>query len=105
MKNKQDVEREGAGTLWYAGPLDVFLNRWFSSYEEARRSLEGEGGYLLPYRRHFFVCPAEAIRVLGLEPDDPDWEKVGYDCARPADAQAYERLREKRERVVRESSG
>ena len=26
--------------LWYQPNLDVFLNRWFSTYEEARRSLE-----------------------------------------------------------------
>ena len=23
------------------------------------------------------VCEAEAIRVMGLDPEDPDWEKVG----------------------------
>lgn len=88
-----------AETLWYQSNLDVFLNRWFANYEEARASREGEGGYLLPYRRQFFVCEAEAIRALGLDPGDADWQRVGWDCARPADAQAYERLREKRERA------
>lgn len=95
------MSNEDAGKLWYQPDLDVFLNRWFSSYEEARRSLEAEGGYLLPYRRQYFVCEAEVISALGLDPEDPDWERVGRDCARPADAQAYERLREKREAVVR----
>ena len=94
-----------ASTLWYQPNLDVFLNRWFSNYEDARKSLESEGGFLLPYRRHFYVCEAGAISAMGLEPDDPDWERIGRDCARPADEEAYRRLREKRERVVSEKLG
>ena len=94
-----------AEELWYQPDLDVFVNRWFPNYEAARRSLESEGGFLLPYRRHFYVCEAGAIRALGLEPDDPDWELIGRDCARPADAEAYGRLREKRERAVQEKHG
>lgn len=94
-----------ADTLWYQSNLDVFLNRWFSKYEDARRSLESEGGYLLPYRHQFFVCEAGAIRALGLDPGDEDWERVGRDCAEPADEQAYRRLRGKRERAVRGGLG
>lgn len=97
--------REDAGTLWYQPNLDVFLNRWFSSYEEARESLKREGGFLLPYRHQFFVCEAEAIRAMGLEPDDPDWERIGWDCAQPVDKQAYQRLSEKREQAAREGQG
>lgn len=90
--------------LWYAPTLDVFLNRWFSNYEEARASRASGGGYLLPYRHHFFVCEDEAVRALGLEPEDPDWERVGWDAARPADEEAFGRLREKR-RAAREVHG
>ncbi len=96
---------EDADTLWYSPGLDVFLNRWFSKYEEARKSLESEGGYLLPYRRHFFVCESGAIQAMGLEPDDPDWERIGWDCVRPVDMQAHQRLSEKREQIVREGRG
>ena len=85
-----------ADTLWYPPALDVFLNRWFKSYEEARRLLEGEGGYLLPYKHQFFICEAAAVEAMGLDPCDPDWDKIGRDGARPADEQAYQRLREKR---------
>ncbi len=81
---------------WYARGMDAFLNRWFSSYEEARASLEAEGGYLLPYRSQFFVCGADAIRLLGLDPADPDWERIGCDCVRPADQEACVRLRDRR---------
>ncbi len=95
------MSREDAGALWYPPTLDVFLNRWFTSYEEARRVLDSEGGYLLPYKRQFFVCEAPAIKAMGLDPEDPDWERVGRDGARPADEQAYQRLREKREQAAR----
>ena len=95
--------REDADELWYQPDLDVFLNRWFSNYEEARRSLESEGGFLMPYRRHFYVCQPEAISALGLDPEDADWELIGRDCARPSDAGAFERLREKRAEFVRQS--
>jgi len=87
-------------TLWYQTNLDIFLNRWFSNYDDAKRARETEGGFLLPYKHHFFVCKAEVIRALGLEPDDPDWEKIEWDCARPEDMGAFQRLREKRERIV-----
>lgn len=88
-------------TLWYRPELDVFVHRWFPNHEEARGSLESDGGYLLPYRDHFFVCEAPTIRALGLDPEDPDWQKIGHDCAAPADAEAYRRLKEKREAAER----
>ncbi len=87
-------------TLWYPPTLDVFLNRWFKTYEEARSVLDGEGGYLLPYKQQFFVCEAPAVKAMGLDPEDPDWERIGRDCARPTDEQAYQRLRAKREKVM-----
>jgi hypothetical protein len=86
--------------LWYQPNLDVFLNRWFRTYEEARRSLDAEGGFLLPYQKHFFVCEADVIQALGMEPEDPDWETIGHDAAKPSDNEAYQRLRDKRARVV-----
>jgi hypothetical protein len=96
------MSEEEADKLWYPRRLDVFLNRWFANYEEARRSLLDEGGYLLPYKHQFFVCQAEAIQAMGLEPDDPDWERINWDGARPADAEAYQRLSEKREQARRD---
>jgi hypothetical protein len=86
------LERDG----WYARGMDVYLNRWFAHYEEARLSRDAEGGYLLPYRHHFFVCEADAIRLLGLDPDDPDWARIRWDCARPADREALARLSRRR---------
>jgi hypothetical protein len=90
------------GKLWYQTNLDIFLNRWFSNYEEARRALDDDGGYLLPYQKHFFVCRSAVIEKLGLDPQDPDWEKIGYDCAQPRDDAAFQRLVARREKIVRD---
>lgn len=81
----------------YVPSMDVFLNRWFVTYEAARAARETEGGYLFPYRHHFFVAPSGAIRELGLDPADPDWERIGWDWVRPLDRAAWERLAEQRE--------
>ena len=95
--NEADVD-----TLWYQTNLDVFLNRWYSNYEEARAAQESNGGFLLLYKHHFFVCEAEVISAMGLEPGDPDWEKIKRDGARPVDIEAYQRLCEKRAEIVME---
>ena len=83
--------------VMYVIRMDAFLNEWFTSYEEARRCLEAKGGFLFPYGGQFFVAEATAVRELGLDPEDPDWERIGHDWVRPADAEAWERLRLKRE--------
>ena len=88
---------ENRGPTMYVARMDAFLNRWFTSYEEARASLEAGGGFLLPYRHQFFVAVAGAIRELGLDPEDPDWERIGWDWVRPMDEDAWQRLRIQRE--------
>lgn len=83
-------------TSMYDGSMSVFLNRWFGTYEDARAALEADGGYLFPYRHHFFVAEAGAVRELGLDPADPDWERIGWDWVRPLDRDAWERLETQR---------
>ena len=85
------------GPVMYVARMDAILNRWFTAYAEARASLHSEGGYLLPYRDQYFVTLREGIRELGLDPDDPDWTRIGWDWVRPEDAEAWGRLLAKRE--------
>ena len=92
--------QEADGPDMYVPQMDAVLNRWFKSYEEARASLERESGYLLPYRAQYFITLGEGIRELGLDPDDPDWARIGWDWVRPNDTEAWERLKEKREQAV-----
>lgn len=89
------------GREMYERGLEALLNRWFASYEDARASLAEQGGFLLPFDRQFFICEAEGIKALGLNPDDPDWERIGFDWAQPRDPEAWQRLKDKREEVRR----
>jgi hypothetical protein len=82
-----DTERFFAGGASYG-----YLNRWFTRYDEARASLEAEGGYLFPYRHQFFVCETGFVAALGVDPDDPDWDRIGRDWVRPRDEAARDRL-------------
>ena len=88
---------QAEGPTMYVRTMDVFLNRWFTRYDEARAARDAEGGYLFPFRHHFFVAAPAAVRELGLDPDDPDWARIGWDWVRPLDRAAWERLKERRE--------
>lgn len=72
-----------------------YLNLWFANYTEAKSTLREKGGFLLPYKNQFFICNANYIKQIGIEPDDPDWEKIGFDWAVPADQIAWQRLYKK----------
>lgn len=76
--------------------MDAIMSRWFASYAEARASLAAEGGYLFPYRSHFFVTSREGVRELGLDPADDDWARIGFDWVHPLDRAAWLRLCEQR---------
>ena len=72
-----------------------FLNQWFIAYSEARDYQKTKGGFLLPYKKQFFVCEAEYIDWLGLDSDDPDWKAIDYDWVKPSSQKAYARLSKK----------
>lgn len=80
----------------YVSGMQTLINRWFSDYHESVLSLRELGGYLLPYRNQFFVTERAGIELLGLSPDDPDWRSIAWNWVRPADANAWQRLVEKR---------
>jgi hypothetical protein len=84
----------------YEPRMDAIVSRWFTTYEDARRSLDEEGGYLFPYRGQFYVTFREGVRELGLNPDDPDWALIGYDWVEPHDTDAWNRLRDQRELAI-----
>lgn len=91
---------EEQGPEMYVPRMDAVLNRWFTTYEEARSSLDKESGYLLPYKNQYFVTLGEGVRELGLDPDDPDWALIGWDWVRPKDSDAWQRLKGKREQAI-----
>lgn len=89
-----------AGSEMYADAMSVFLNHWFTAYEDARTHREAEGGYLFPFRNQFFVTAATAVAELGLDPHDPNWERIGWDWVRPRDQAAWTALRDERRQVL-----
>jgi len=86
---------EDFGTLLYPKGAFAHSNIWSASYEEARSIREETGGYLLAYKNQFFVTDRHFIETLGLDPEDPDWEEIRRDWARPANPEARTRLYEK----------
>ena len=86
------TESSDFGTLLYPSGGHVHWNIWSASYDEARNIRQQHGGYLLAYRRHFFITDRHFIKTLGLNPDDPDWELIGRDWVKPRRWDARERL-------------
>lgn len=93
-----DVEISEHGTLLYSS--SGVLNHWFTSYAEAHSAwseLRQEGvAFLLAYKRDCFVTGAAFVESLGLDPEDPDWEALGWDWVKPKHVDARARLFYKR---------
>ncbi len=71
-----------------------FLNLWYSRYDQAREGLAAvaPGSVLFPYRTQYVVCGPAFLEELGMDVLDQDWERIGYDWAKPRDAKAAARL-------------
>ncbi len=83
---------EDFGTMLCPTGAAAFWNIWSATYEEAQTIRQEHGGYLLAYKRHFFIVERAYIEMLGLDPDDADWKLIGRDWARPAVPAARQRL-------------
>jgi len=77
MCSRESPNHTDFGTLLYPDGADAHWNIWSASYAEARSIRAHYGGYLLAYRRHFFIVDRYFIETLGLLPEDPDWELIG----------------------------
>ena len=84
----------------YVPQMDAVLNRWFTSYKEARVSLEEQGGFLLSYKGQYFITEEEGIRELGLDPSDPNWARIERDWVQPRDREAWNTLKEQRKSIM-----
>jgi hypothetical protein len=69
-----------------------FLNLWFRNYEEAKAYQNESGGFLLPYKKQFFICNEDYIRGLGLNPEDPAWASIQFDGGKPENMNILRRL-------------
>ena len=87
-----DHEVADFGTLLYPRRCCGHLNLWYRRYRDAVVGRRASGGYLLAYRRDFFVADRSFIVGLGLDPDGAEWQQLGFDWARPNDMGARRRL-------------
>lgn len=83
------------GTLLYPPGASAHWNIWSADYGEARGIREEHGGYLLAYRHQFLIVDHYFIETIGLDPEDPDWARIGRDWVKPGDVDARARLYEK----------
>lgn len=77
-----------------------FLNQWFKKYDDAKKYLQSQGGFLLPYQNQFFVCDIDYINHLGFNSDDSDWKLIDFDWVKPKDQIAFQRLCKKWMRIL-----
>ena len=82
-----DAESDFGELLYINGP-GGFLNHWFANWDEANAQRVSSGGFLLAFKRQFVVVEPEYIRSIGLDPDDADWARLGWDWARPKELEA-----------------
>jgi hypothetical protein len=85
-------EQHDFGTLLYPRTCHGHWNIWSAAYDEAREIRAAHGGYLLAYRRQFMIVESNFIDSMGLDPNDPDWERMARDWVRPPDIEARQRL-------------
>lgn len=79
-----------------------FLNQWFAHYEEAKSYQQTNGGFILPFKKHFFICDSHFINYIGLNANDPDWQAINYDWIHPENKTAWDRLYKKWMKIQRE---
>ncbi|MGE0792095.1 MAG: hypothetical protein AB7S26_40860 [Sandaracinaceae bacterium] len=77
------MHRESGGAYW---------NIWSAHYDEAARIRADHGGWLLGYRHQFLVVEAPFLEHLGLDPLDPDWDRMSRDWVAPSDRAAWARI-------------
>ena len=68
------------------------LNKWFANYSDAKSEQKINGGFLMPYKYQFFICDADYLSMLGLDPKDPDWALIEFDWVKPENIKAWQRL-------------
>lgn len=80
------------GKLFYPAQCGGHWNIWSSSLDEARQIRREHGGYLLPYRHQIVIVERPFIEDLGIDAQDPDWDRIRRNWLEPGDLAARHRL-------------
>ncbi|WP_051680627.1 hypothetical protein [Vibrio rhizosphaerae] len=106
IKVEDHIDDTEATELYRSGVSEPNLNVWCPTYDDAKAYLDTHKGfYLLQFKGQCFLAQAPHIEGLGLNPQDPDWEKIGRDWVKPKDPEAKSRLREKLQQARKQREG
>ena len=78
--------------IFCSAQSSAFWKTWYASYDDALAHLEKGEGFLLPYRKQFFICDIHWIEHLGIPADDGDLARVGRNFVEPKNREAMARL-------------
>lgn len=73
----------------------AYWKTWYADYDQAKKHLKESKGYLLPYRKQFFICDVHYIEALGIDSESPLLKAVGRNWVEPKDLKAWSRLIQK----------
>lgn len=76
----------------YTAGCGAYLNVWFKHYPEAAAYHLANGGYLLQYRKDYYVAEHAVIEVLGLQNLSAEWKAMGNNWVQPANKEAWEKI-------------
>ena len=80
------------GTILCPDRMIVHQNIWLADYQEAQQIHREHGGYLLGYRRQFFIADGDYLQDLGLDPEREEWDRMDRNWIEPGDLNARARL-------------
>lgn len=80
------------GTILCPDRMIVHQNIWLADYQEAQQIHREHGGYLLGYRRQFFIADGDYLQDLGLDPEREEWDRMDRNWIEPGDMNARARL-------------
>ncbi len=80
------------GTILCPQRMMAHQNIWLADYQEARAIHADHGGYLLGYRRQFFIADGDYLQDLGLDPEREEWARMERNWIEPSDLNARARL-------------
>ncbi len=85
---------EGAdfGTILCPTRMMPHQNIWVADYAEAKQIRSEHGGFLLAYRKQFFIADGDYLLDLGLDPEAEIWTTMGRDWVSPENLNARARL-------------
>lgn len=77
---------------FFERPAAAHWNHWFATYDEAKAHLLAFQGFLFPFNNQFVVVEGDFLKDLKLDPDHPDWAKIGFDWVKPNCMASFARL-------------